>query len=233
MLDRQIEQHWSIVKESYPEAVVFHEAAGLYVVRGGDTGVLEKEFGIEPGSHWYAFDDGQASVYMQQLVERGYSVVRATDGGAALVRAPREHRKELIKQRARGRFRLVNPSLIFETKEIERATGDAWMKRHGYEALFEGFRSSLPSEDWRSIRSYGEVYVYQVADWYEVDHELTSMLDSHVLLLAKAALVTATLLPCKLVEPRCRRNRSARNGTRTGPTEPSPTRLGQMRFELS
>lgn len=232
MLDRQIEQHWRIVKESYPDAIVFHEASGLYVVRGGDTAILEKEFGIESGSRWYAFDDGQSIGYMQQLVERGYAVVRATDGGAALVQAPRERKRELIKQRAKGRFRLVNPSLIFETNEIEHATGEAWMKRHGYEALFERFRSGLTTEDWSSLRSYGEVFVYQVADWYEVENELTSMLESHVLLLAKAALATGSKLPCKLVEPRCRRNRSTRNGARTVPTEPSSTRLGQMRFEL-
>lgn len=232
MLDRQIEQHWRIVKESYPNAIVFHEASGLYVVRGGDTGVLEKEFGIESGSRWYAFDDGQAIGYMQQLVERGYAVVKATDAGAALVRAPRERKRELIRQRAKGRFRLVTPSLIFETNEIERATCEAWMNLHGYETLFERFRSALTAEDWSSLRSYGEVFVYQVADWYEVENELTSMLESHVLLLAKAALANGSKLPCKLVLPRCRRNRSVRNGTRIAPPEPPPTRLGQMRFEL-
>jgi hypothetical protein len=232
MLEAQIEQHWRIVKESYPEAIVFHEADGLYLVRGGDTAVLEKEFRVGPGSHWYAFDDGQAAVYMQALVERGYSVVRALDGRAAIVRAPKDGRKELLRQRAKGRFRLVKPSLIFDTKEIERSTGKAWMKRHGYETLFERFRSALTAEDWSSLRSYGEVYVYQVGDWYEVDYELSSMLDSHVLLLAKAALANGNKLPCKLVEPRCRRNRTARNGVRPVPTEPPPTRLGQMRFEL-
>jgi hypothetical protein len=65
-----------------------HEASGLYVVRGGDTGILEKEFGIESGSWWYAFDDGQAIAYMQQFVERGYAVVRATASDATPLASP-------------------------------------------------------------------------------------------------------------------------------------------------
>lgn len=231
MLDREIEPNWRIVKESYPDAIVFHEASGLYVVRGGDTAILAKEFGIESASPWCGFDEGQAAGYMHELVARGYAVVRATDSGAALVQAPRERRSELIRQRAKGRFRLVNPSLIFETNEIEHATGETWMKRHGYDGLFERFRSALTGEDWRSLASYGEVFVYQVADWYEVDNELTSMLESHVLVLAKAAMATGGRLPCKLVLPRCRRNRSTRNGGRPVPTEQLPTRLGQMRFD--
>lgn len=29
MLDRDIEEHWRTVKESYPDSIVFHEANGL------------------------------------------------------------------------------------------------------------------------------------------------------------------------------------------------------------
>jgi len=42
---------------------------------------------------------------------------------------------------------------------------------------------------------------------YEVDLELTSMLEGHVPLLAKAALATGRQLPCRVAEPKCRRER--------------------------
>jgi hypothetical protein len=230
MLDRAVEQSWSIVKESYPDAVVFQEADGLYFVRGTDTAVLEKEFGIESGSRWYAFADAQAIGYMQVLAERGYAVVRTTSRGVALVKLRQDQRCEIIKQRARGRFRALCPTLLFAAREIEHETGDAWMKRHGYEALFEQFQAWLTTEDWRSFRSYGEVYVYQVGDWYEVDDELSSMLESHVLLAAKAALATDSKLPCRVVEPRARRNRN--RGTRRVPSAEQPlVKVGQARFD--
>jgi hypothetical protein len=58
------------------------------------------------------------------------------------------------------------------------------------------------------------------------------MLEGHVLLLAKAALATRRKLPCRVVEPKCRRQR--RSGRR--PPEPVPpsekTRpLGQLSFD--
>jgi hypothetical protein len=69
-----------------------------------------------------------------------------------------------------------------------------------------------------------------VADWYEVDVELSSMLESHVLLLAKAALATGSKMPCKLVEPPSRRKRNHAVVQAAPTTEPA-TRIGQMRFE--
>ncbi|MEX2158148.1 MAG: hypothetical protein WEB04_01980 [Dehalococcoidia bacterium] len=230
MLDRAIEQSWSIVKESYPNAVVFQESDGLYFVRGADTAVLAKEFGIESSSRWYAFADAQAIAYMQALAERGYAVARTTSSGVALVKLRGDQRCEIIKQRTKGRFRALSPTLLVEAREIEYETGDAWMKRHGYEALFEQFQTWFKNQDWRSFRSYGEVYVYQVGDWYEVDEELSSMLESHILLAAKAALATDSKLPCKVVEPRSRRNRDG--GTTRVPSAAQPlVRLGQARFE--
>jgi hypothetical protein len=232
MLDRDIEQRWSIIKESYPGGVVFQEADGLYFVRGNDTAILAKEFALESLSEWCAFDDSQAIGYMQELVERGYSVARATNCGVALVRRTQDRRSEILKQRAKGRFHAISPSLLFAPDEIERATNAMWMRRHGYDELLQRFKSWLANDDRRSLRAYGEVYVYQVADWYEVDDELTSMLETHVLLLAKAAIVTGSKLPCKVVEPRSRRNRKAGHAPRTAsPAEPAPPHLGQTRFE--
>ena len=58
----KIEPSWSVVKESYPDAIVFHEARGLYVVKGRDTQILAKEFRIDTHSPatWYGFDERQA-----------------------------------------------------------------------------------------------------------------------------------------------------------------------------
>lgn len=73
--------------------------------------------------------------------------------------------------------------------------------------------------------------MYQVAAWYEVDAELSSMLETHALLLAKAAIATGSKLPCKVVEPRPRRNRRTGRAAAATPTEPPPAHLGQAHFE--
>jgi hypothetical protein len=75
------------------------------------------------------------------------------------------------------------------------------------------------------------VPVYQVGDWYELDEELTSMLENHVLLLAKAAFDTGAKLPCKLVEPRGRRRRQAVCKRPTPMPGGEAQRIGQLGFD--
>ncbi|MDO8690551.1 MAG: hypothetical protein Q7R39_11185 [Dehalococcoidia bacterium] len=100
----EMEPCWTerAIKESYPDAIVFHEAEGLFVVRG--------------------------SRY------RGHS--------------PRVRR------------------------QVQRR--DGWLRKHGCEETFERFKRWLHDGDRRSLREYGELYVYQVGDWHEVDWELTT-----------------------------------------------------------
>ena len=231
MLDTEIEEPWRAVKESYPDAVVFHEVRGLFVVKGRDVEVLSREFGIESGSTWLGFDDCQALGYMTELAKRGYHVVRASAGQVSHVRPPLDRRREIQRQRANGRFLAVEPTLLFDQREIERTTSARWLKQRAYEELLGSFERWLRGGDWRSLRDYGEVYVYPVGDWYEVDLELTSMLEGHVLLLAKAALTTERKLPCHVVEPHCRRNGHRSRRSNPTATQDSPTpRLGQLSF---
>jgi len=230
MLDREIEQHWQVVKESYPDAVVFLAYQDLFIVRGCDLQVLATEFGIQSASPWCGFDDNHAAGYMTDLAIRGYRVIRATDGSTSIVQPPTNRRKEIERQRRKGKFLAIDPTLLFGETEIDQATNDKWLRRHAYDGLLDSFKESLRSGNGRALRPFGDLYVYQVGDWYELDFELTSMLESHVLLLAKAAIATNSKLPCRVVEPRCRRNRKHRAST-TIDSEPLPTRLGQVRFE--
>jgi hypothetical protein len=231
MLDRETEQQWHVVKESYPDAVAFHEWHGLFFVRGPDLDVLATEFGIESSSPWCGFDQGQAHRYMSQLAASGYTVVRANNGNVTFVMPPPDKRKEIERQRKRGRFLAIEPLLLFSEGDILHATNDRWLTKHSYHGLLDSFKDWLRSADNRSLKQYGELYAYPVADWYEVDDELTSMLESHVLLLAKAAFATGSKLPCKVVEPRPRRNRSGKTGTHKSAAAPEPTALGQARFK--
>jgi hypothetical protein len=232
MLDRETEEHWRAVKESYPDSIVFHEAQGLLVVTGRDTEVLAKEFGIKPGSAWLGFDEDGACGYMMELVNRGYAVVRASAQRVSCLRRPIDKRKEIRRQQAKGRFLAMEPTLVFDRSEIERATTESWLRKRGYEELFESFKRWLQVGDWRSLREFGELFVYQVGDWYEVDLELTSMLEGHALLLAKAAVATGCKLPSRVVEPKCRRERQRR---RRPPQSVAPNenghRLGQLTFD--
>lgn len=228
MLDREIEQSWQAVKESYPESVVFHEMHGLYIVKGGDMETLTKEFGIHSASPWYGFPEEQTTCYMQQLVERGYSVVVSDVNGASPVRLAAGQNGDIRRQRAKGKYLAIEPCLLFDRSTIEAVATDRWVKRRGYEALLERFKSCLLGADQGSLREFGDIFVYQVGNWYELDKELTSMLDSHVLLLAKAAIATGSKMPCKLVEPRLRRERKRRQPARV---EAEPIPLGQMRLD--
>lgn len=232
MLDKEADEHWKAVKESYPDAVVFHEVRGIFIVKGRDAELLSKEFGIDSTSTWYGFDVGEAFCYMTELAKRGYAVVRASNGGVSHVKPPTDRRKEIQRQRAKGRFLAVEPTLLFDRRELERVAHDKWLRQRGYKEPFENFRRWLQIGDWRSLRDYGELYVYQVGDWYELDLELTSMLEGHVLLLAKAALATGCKLPCRVVDPRPRRQRKAgQKSPQLSPTTEKALPLGQLSFD--
>ena len=231
MLDRETEEHWRTVKESYPDSIVFYEAKGLFVVRGRDVEVLAKEFGIKSGSAWLGFDEDGAWAYMIALVNRGYAVVRASAQRVSRLRQPTDKWKEIRRQRAQGRLLAVEPTLVFDRGEIERETTDRWLQKRGHEELFQSFKSCLQVGDWRSLRDYGELFVYQVGDWYEVDWELTSMVEGHALLVAKAAIATGCKLPCRLVEPKCRRQRQrSRSLSQFAALNEIGHRLGQLSF---
>jgi hypothetical protein len=106
------------------------------------------------------------------------------------------------------------------------------LQKRGHDELFESVKGCLQVGDWRSLRDYGEFYVYQVGDWYEVDFELTSILEGHVLLLARAALSTGCKLPCRLVEPKSRRRRRFRaKASQCSAAGAKDLRLGQLRFD--
>ena len=56
------------------------------------------------------------------------------------------------------------------------------------------------------------------------------MLEGHILLLAKAGFATDQKLRCKLVQPKCRRERGRNKPSQPIHSEP-PSRLGQLAFE--
>lgn len=193
---------WTAVKESYPDSVVFHEDGGLLTVRGGDVQVLSREFGIATKGSWLGFDAEQAWLYMTDLVDRGYDVVKSSLRNVSRVRRVRRG-AELRRQRGRGKPASIDASLIFDRAEVERVTSRAWARP--YAGVSAAFERCLQSGDRETLLEYGEVCAYQVGEWYEVDWELTSMSRRHVWLLAKAALVLGGDVPCRLVPPRCRR----------------------------
>jgi hypothetical protein len=113
MLDRANEQHWQAVNESYPDAIVFHEADGFYIVRGPDLDLLAKEFRVGSSNRWCGFDAGQAWCYMSELAQRGYQVVRASNGSVAQVEPPADRAKEL-QRHGHNRGRRVGRSCILD-----------------------------------------------------------------------------------------------------------------------
>jgi hypothetical protein len=207
MLTAELEQSWKVVKESYPDSIVFQEMDGFYIVRGRDLDVLREELGVGTSSPWWGFDEGPAVGYIHQLVERGRKVVIATNNGVSPARLPADRTKELRRRRKRAKYLAIEPRLLFDETAIDRVVTDKWIQRRGYHDLFEQFKTWLCEGDTRSLRQCGELYVYPVGDWYELDHDITSMLNGHVLLLAKAALAVRAKVPCQVVRPAGHRHR--------------------------
>ena len=73
--------------------------------------------------------------------------------------------------------------------------------------------------------------MFPVYDWYEIDRELSTMLLSRAMLLAKAALVTNQKVPCRLVRPKPWRDRSEERRNGHAP-EPSQTQVGQLQLKF-
>lgn len=233
-MNGEIVEQWQIVKDSYPEAVVFFETDGLFFVGGADIDIIKKEFSIKC-SGWVGFDFGQGRAYMQELVKRGLAVVRAGPDYVKEIHPPPDRRKELHQQRRKGKFLAIDPALLFDTETLQGLSNDRWLRRLHYEELFEQFKRCLVAGDNKGLHEYGELYVYEVDGWYELDKELTSMRLSHTLVLARAAVASACKLPCQVVQPRAWRGktsqrRSARQ-TASAPTGQTIV-LGQMAFDL-
>ena len=229
MLDRESERHWTSIKESYPSAVVFYESDGLVIVGGRDLEVLAKEFDIRAVGRFVGFVRGDADSYVGQLIERGYKVAVASAQRPGHLKRPGGRSTKPVPQM--GESLAVEPTKLFDAPDLDRVADPAWLRRVRYEEMFERFKEWLRVGDQRSLRDYGEVFVYPVHDWYEVDLELTSMCQSVVLLLAAAAHAMSTRMPCRVVEPKpLRRAPRQREREVLAPVATS-SRIGQLSFD--
>ena len=219
MLDDESTRTWSVAKESYPSAVVFMVVDGLYVVASDDARLLAEQFRIDTFSQWLAFDSWQASSYISGLMSRGCKVILVRDGHSRELTLKKEQRES---RKPRGSYLAIDPLLLYDRCELESPARD--------EGLFEDFKGWLRENRLRMFAEFGEVYVFPVHRWYEVDSELSTMLPHHLRLLAKAALETKTKVPCTLIQPRAHRQKSSRAGA--SPVKPVTTRLGQLALGL-
>ena len=231
MLNGESEERWRVLKESYPDAVVFFESDGLFAVQAGDVETLTYEFGLRTGSRWLGFDRRQAELYMLGLVDRGYVVLRASGDNVVHVRPANDKARELRRQRSRSRFMALDPRLVFDATDLDGSRFERWLRREGYGERLDALIDSLRRADTASLGEYGQLYVYPVADWYEPDWELSTMRSDHALLLAKAALTVGEKLPCRVVAPKSQRGRVRRVARRSTPVETPPQRLGQLGFD--
>ncbi len=226
-MNSEIVEQWQIVKDSYREAVVFFEADGLFFVGGKDIEVLRKEFSIRCGG-WVGFDFGQGRAYMAELVKRGHAVVRAGGHYIREIVPPPDRRKELDRQRHKGKFLAIEPTLLFD----ERSLCSNQPIPIRYRPLLSDFKELLVGSDWNSIREHGELFVYAVDGFYEIDRELSTMCLSDALFLAKAAFETDSKLHCKLVQPKAWRGSRQHRVERVITTPCASPKLGQMAFDF-
>lgn len=218
-MEPEVEKSWQLAKESQPDAVVFVRSRDIYFVRGEDVETIKDEFGIRCFGSIIGFDPHESFSFMQRLAQRGRTVLRVERTGVREV-SPNGHPPQV--KRPRGKFIAVDPALLFDRASLARMKVEH--RPH------EVFSDLLSRNDLRGIRDYGEIYVFEFDGGYEIDWELTSMLPSRAMALARSALDTREKVPCRLVLPRAWRNK--RNRRRPETSQPQPVELGQMRLNL-
>jgi hypothetical protein len=220
-------QDWALAKAAYPDSIVFVAVDGIYFVAGADAETVRKTIRIETGSPSLGFDVHQAHIYMRQLAQRGYSVIKASAGHVTFVQPASDRRANLTRQRRMGRFVAVEPTRLFDRSELTCGVPTSSSREA---PLFERLKAGFLADDTRGIRDCGAIYVVEIGDGFDVDESLTELPYSRILLLAAAAFATARKLPCQVVPPKYRRiGRVARN---PAVVESKPIPVGQMGFGL-
>ncbi len=195
-MEPEIDELWCIAKESHPGAVVFTRSRDIYFLRGADVETVTREFGIRCFGTTIGFDTDEAWYYMRQLADRGHVVLRAERGRVTEV-SPNGHRPEI--RRPRGQFLALDPRLLFGSSALARA------KAH--ETVYDNLRELIARNDQRALREYGELYVFEVDGWYEIDWELSTVLPSRALLIARVASDLGEKVACRLVLPKAWRGK--------------------------
>jgi hypothetical protein len=218
-MEPEIERMWNAAKGSRPDAVVFVRTGDLYFLRGTDVDTVKEAFGIRCFGTAIGFDIEEAWYYMRQLADRGHAVLRVERGRVSVV-SPNGHRPEI--RRPRGQFLALDPRALFDSATMARVKAD--------ETVYATIRELVARNDQRGLREYGELYVFEVDGWYEIDWELSTVLPSRALIIARIANEIGEKIPCRLVLPKAWRGK--RKGKRDRQPPQQPKNFGQMRLEL-
>jgi hypothetical protein len=218
-MEPEIENSWNQAKESRPEAVVFIRIGDVYFLRGDDVETVKQQFGIRCFGETVGFDIEDAWYYMHQLADRGQAVLRVERSGAVEVPA-NGHRPQV--RRPRGDFLALDPRALFDSSAMAR------VKEH--ETVYATIKELVARNDQRRLREYGELYVFEVDGDYEIDWELSTILPSRALLIARIASELGEKIPCRLVLPKAWRGRRKVKRDRQPPQPPK--NFGQMRLGL-
>jgi hypothetical protein len=231
MLNKSNEAHWQAIRESYKGAIVFYEDAGIFIVRGEDAQLVSKAFRIQSNGAWLGFEASEARLYMRQLVRLGYQVIHAWEGHAVFVTLKETRPVDLRRERTNSTSLAVEPELLFDKGELDVHKNEAWVRKYRYEDLLAQFVTWLRGGDWKSVRGYGQIFIYKVSDWYEFDRELTTMPPQHIRVLVTASLITHRKFPCRLVTPKGRRRVRSMDSIDKPTGGQTQTRFGQLRFD--
>jgi hypothetical protein len=218
-MNKEIIESWRLVKESNPNAVLFVRFRDIYYLMGSDVDKVKFELGIRCFGTTVGFPSNEAWYYMRQLAKKPLPVLRVESSGVWPV-SPNGIGPE--PKRPRGTFIALDPRLLFDADDLARLR----LEDHLYMALVD----PVKRHDYKALREYGELYVFEVFGGYDIDWELTTMLPSRAVHLARAALETGSKLPCRLVPPKAWRGRRKK---KRDPQPPQPPKnFGQMRLEF-
>jgi hypothetical protein len=226
MWKREIEEEWSRLRESYRDSILFFRLDGLYFIRGDDVPRVASELDLHCSGQSVGFDEQEGRMYMRLLARRGLPIVEAVDGRVRVVDGTKPNGQEKS-SRPKRKFIAVEPSLLFAIEALIGRSVDTWLRQPRNELRFNEFKGLLQRNDWKGIREHGEIYVFEVASWYE--RYLTTLRPSDVLLLARAGLEMERKLNCWLVQPKAWRDAPKRRVRDTSSEQPVP-RIEQLRL---
>ncbi len=218
----------SLVREAYPEHILFEKKEGVYYLRGKDLAQVRKVLGLECDGTTVGFDDIGLSVYLKQLLGRGLQVGIRQGDTVHAVRFCNTSSSYKVISTAIG----LAPKLLLGEKELDRLQHRFGNGHSTFSNRVHEVRERIFKGQGMTLKDFGTIYVYQVdQDTYEIDWELTTMTASAFEAVALAAHLSGQMLPCRLVLPKPKRSKK-QNRPKLLFSVCEPVTFGQLKMAI-
>ena len=163
----------SLVREAYPEHILFEKKEGVYYLRGKDLAQAKKVLGLECEDNTaLGFDNISLSVYLKQLLGKGLRVGIRQGNIVHAVKLGNTTRSHKVASIAIG----LAPKLLLDQTELDRLQHRFGNGHSTFRDRVQEVREEISKGQATTLKDFGTIYVYQVdQDTYEIDWQLTTM----------------------------------------------------------